>query len=307
MDLDKLRYIITVGEERSFSKASKKLFISQPALSQYISGVENEIGCPLFDRKNLPLSLTPAGEIFIKRSKEIINLKHNMIKEIEDLTKNFAGTLTLGISPFRNAYILPKFLPELKKEFPNVKIKVVEKHALELEKDLEKGVVDLIVTSLPLASREFEFIEFCREETFVVTPKDERFLSLAVDGEIGLEKLKNESFILPYERIKLRDEIDIIFYNNNFVPNIFLETWNQESTLSLVESGMGVGFASEMSLKLGKWHEDLYFFPVKNSRIIRTFAIIYRKGKKFNDIESKFVEILCKNFKNFNTASFEEI
>ncbi|MGL4404098.1 MAG: LysR family transcriptional regulator [Fusobacteriaceae bacterium] len=187
MDLDRLRYIITVGEERSFSKASKKLFISQPALSQYISGVENEMGCLLFDRKNIPLTLTPAGEIFIKRS-----------KEIEDLTKNFAGTLTFGISPFRNAYILPKFIPELKKIFPNVKIKVIEKHAMELEKDLEKGVVDLIVTSLPLTSKEFDFIPFCKEETFIVTPKDTRFLNLARDGEIRIDDLRDENFILTY-------------------------------------------------------------------------------------------------------------
>ena len=299
MDLDRLRYIITVGDERSFSKASKKLFISQPALSQYISAVENELGCTLFDRKSIPLTITPAGEIFIKRSKEIISLKHNMVKEIEDLTKNFAGTLTFGISPFRNAYILPKFIPELKGAFPNVKIKVIEKHAMELEKDLEKGVVDLIVTSLPLTSKEFDFIPFCKEETFIVTPKEERFLNLARDGEIGIPDLKDENFILPYERIKLRDEINILFYNNHLFPNIFLETWNQESTLSLVESGMGIGFASEMSLKLGKWHEDLYFFPIKNNRIIRTFAIVYRRGKKFNDIENKFVEILTKNFKDF--------
>ncbi len=74
MDLNKLNYIIVIAEEKSFSKATKKLFISQPALSQYLSTIENELNMKIFDRNKYPIKLTMAGEIFIKNAKKLEKL-----------------------------------------------------------------------------------------------------------------------------------------------------------------------------------------------------------------------------------------
>lgn len=139
MDLNKLNYIIVIAEEKSFSKAAKKLFISQPALSQYVSTIENELNMKIFDRNKYPIKLTVAGEVFIKNAKELLNLKAKMIRDINSSTKVFSGTLKIGISPFRSPYILPNILSQMKKLYPDIKLFIVEKYAKELEKLLEKG------------------------------------------------------------------------------------------------------------------------------------------------------------------------
>ena len=65
MDLKEFEYVLTINEERSFSKAAKKLFISQPSLSQYINRLESQLGVTIFDRNTIPLSLTFEGELYI--------------------------------------------------------------------------------------------------------------------------------------------------------------------------------------------------------------------------------------------------
>lgn len=294
MDLDKLNYFIVVAEEKSFSKAAKKLFITQPALSQYISNIENELNVKLFDRNKYPIKLTTAGEIFIRNIKEWINLKGKMIREINNVTKNFIGTLKIGISPFRSPYMLPMALSKMKKNYPNVKLIIFERHSKELEKMLEKGEIDIAILSLPLNSNNFSFIEFYKEETFIITPKDDYYLNLSENNIISIEKLKNESFILPNKKIKLRERIDLLFYNNNLSPTIFLEAETQESILSFIEYGLGIGFASEMSLNHKNWRKDLYCFSIKEEKMIRSFSVAFKFDRSLNDIEKKFVEFLME-------------
>lgn len=296
MDLDKLKYVITIGEERSFSKAAKKLFISQPALSQYVSNIENELGIKLFNRNEVPITLTTAGEIFIKRSKDILNLKRHMIRDINNISETYTGSLKIGISPFRSPYILPEILWKMKNSYPNVKVIIIEKYAKELEDLLDQGTIDLAIISLPLKNKEFIYTEFYEEETFVITPRNSKYLKLGKKGEISLESLKKERFILPYKENKLREKIESICYTYHFHPNIYLEIESQECILSLIESGLGIGFASSMSLNYKNWKEDLYAFSLKDEKILRKFAVVSKKDHPLNDLEKRFISLLKEIF-----------
>ena len=297
MDLNKLNYIIVIAEEKSFSKAAKKLFISQPALSQYVSTIEAELGIKIFDRNKYPITLTSSGKIFIKNAKELLNLKAKMIRDINSSTKVFSGTLKIGISPFRSPYILPNILSQMKKLYPNLKLFIVEKYAKELEKLLEKGDIDIAIMSLPFTSKNLSFKEFYDEETYIITPKTEYYSNLSENGEISLEKLKNEQFILPSKKIKAREKIDLLFYNNHLFPQIFLEAETQESILSFVNVGLGIGFASKMSLNHRDWKKDLNVFSIKEEKIFRKFAVVYRQDKILNEMELHLIDFIHKNIK----------
>ncbi|MGL4936044.1 MAG: LysR substrate-binding domain-containing protein [Cetobacterium sp.] len=298
MDLNKLGYLLVISEEKSFSKAAKKLFISQPSLSQYVSNLETELGIKIFDRNKYPITLTSSGEVFIKNIKEMLNLKGKMLREINNYSIKNLNSLKIGISPFRSPYILPLILPEIKKFYPNIKLIIIEKTAKELEKLLEKEEIDIALMSLPLTKKNLNFIKFYTEETFLITPKNDYYSTLSVKNEISLKNLKTESFILPSKGIKIREKINSLFYNNHFFPQIYLEIETQETILSLIKIGLGIGFTSNMSLIHKDWKNDFYIFSLKEENIIRDFAIVYKKNRLLNEVENTLVEILLKIFKS---------
>ncbi|MGL5190179.1 MAG: LysR substrate-binding domain-containing protein [Cetobacterium sp.] len=297
MDLNKLNYLLVISEEKSFSNAAKKLFISQPSLSQYVSNLENELGIKIFNRNKYPITLTSSGEVFIKNIKEMLNLKGKMLREINNFSIKNLNSLKIGISPFRSPYILPLIIPEMKKLYPDVKLIIIEKTAKELEKLLEKEEIDIALMSLPLAKKNLDFIKFYTEETFLITPKNDYYSNLSVNTKISLKDLKTESFILPSKGIKIREKINSLFYNNHFFPQIYLEIETQETILSLIKIGLGIGFTSNMSLIHKDWKDDFYIFSLEEEKIIRDFAIVYKKNRLLNEVENILIETLLKIFK----------
>ena len=149
MNSKKLKYIITIAELKSISKAANELFISQPSLSSILSNLEKELGVTLFNRSTSPLSLTYAGEKYIKIAKEILSLESNLKKELFDISNMKKGKLTVGIPSVRGTHVLPLILPKFKEKFPAMEIHLIEGDSNYLEECLFSGKVDLVLTSLP--------------------------------------------------------------------------------------------------------------------------------------------------------------
>lgn len=295
MDLDKFEYIICIAEEKSFTKAAQKLYISQPALSQYVSSIEDQFGIKIFDRKKKPLKLTIAGEVFIEGILEILNLKKGLHRDLENISKNGITSLSIGISVNRSPYFLPIFLPKLKDFFPNLKIKLVEKNSKDLELSLLNGHIDIALISLPLANKGLEYVKFFKEEILLITPREEKYENIKKQKIVKLDQFRDENFILLNSKQKLRNVIENLFLERNFYPNIFLETENQECVLSLVEKGLGIGFSSNLILTTGKWEKSLFSYSLVEKTLTREFVVAYRAKKKLNVVEEKIIEILQKN------------
>lgn len=86
IDEHEWKYVLQAASDGTFSAAAKKLFVSQPSLSQSIKKIEGEIGMPLFDRSQTPLQLTAAGEIYVRKAKEMQRIYHELVQETADLT-----------------------------------------------------------------------------------------------------------------------------------------------------------------------------------------------------------------------------
>lgn len=143
--INERQYIYTIYKERSFSKAAKKLYISQPALSAIVKKVEKKIGYQLFDRETIPLTVTKEGEYYIKCVENILEIENNMEKYFEDLGKLDSGNIVIGASSFFCAFILPKIIEKFKEKYPKVNIEVIEGNIKELKEELENNSIDLIL------------------------------------------------------------------------------------------------------------------------------------------------------------------
>lgn len=299
MDLNKFEYILCVAEEKSFTKAASKLYISQPALSQYVASLEEQLKVKLFDRSVTPLKLTLGGEIFIKKALEILQLKKELWRELHDISSNLVGNISIGISPNRSLYLLPYFFKELKDKFPNIKVEIIERNSKELEKGVLDGMIDIAIISLPLTSLELEYIKFFEEELFLISSKERDYSNKLKENIVAFELLKNENFILLKEKQKLRTLVEVIFLKNNFIPKIYLETESQECVLEMISLNMGIGFTSNMILNNSKWKEKFNKYLLKENNFKRDFAIVFKKGKKLNNVEKEFINIIQEKFKSF--------
>ena len=141
--LKNMEYVYTVYQEKSFSKAAKKLFISQPALSAAIKKVESKIQLPIFDRSSNPIQLTSAGKYYIKSIEKIIEIQRDMKAYFNAVADEKKGSINIGSAAFFCAHILPKLIQEFKDKYPNYNVNSLEINAAELINCLKSGVIDL--------------------------------------------------------------------------------------------------------------------------------------------------------------------
>ena len=137
-----LEYFLVAAEELNFTKAAKKLFISQQSLSNHISNMEKEFDVILFNRTT-PLTLTYAGQALKAKARQMLELRDETYRELSDIKDFSVGQLTLGLSHTRGRVILPEILPVFKERYPNIDLKLVEGNSSELADDLLHGNIDL--------------------------------------------------------------------------------------------------------------------------------------------------------------------
>lgn len=166
-----INYVLAVNEYKSFSKAAKSLYISQPALSATIKKLETELGCALFDRSCSPIRLTRDGEFYVKSAQQILGISNNMSEYFENLKSLEEGSLTIGTTTFYCCYSLPIHLNPFLSLHPGIKVDLLENAGnpglLQL---LKSGDADMV---LSINSSDFDGYErqfFAREHLILAVP-----------------------------------------------------------------------------------------------------------------------------------------
>ena len=123
MDVKYLNYILAIAKKKNMTRAAEELYVSQSSLSQYLAKLEQEIGTPLFFRSKGELSLTPAGELYVKAAKQVIEIQKNLYREISGLDQR--GHITVGVTSLFALKMLSEIIPEFKRQYPYVTIETV--------------------------------------------------------------------------------------------------------------------------------------------------------------------------------------
>lgn len=164
-------YVYTVYEEKSFSAAAKKLFMTQPALSAAVKKVEQELGLPIFDRSHSPLRLTDAGRAYIEATEKIFQIEKNLQRFVNDLAELESGNLVIGGTNFVTACFLPRLIKNFNEQHPNIHISVIESSSAELFAGLKQGTIDLVIDSGECNTKEFESLTFFTDRIMLAVPK----------------------------------------------------------------------------------------------------------------------------------------
>lgn len=146
MNSQQIKYILTVADCRSFSRAAARLFITQPSLSQYIRNAEQKLGFPVFDRSCSPVSLTPEGELFVEYARQIHSLENEFTQKLSELPhrRNDVLRVSSQISPLPQA--AQNAFAEYSSSVGQAQLVVDEHDADELLTHLKNGETDAVVT-----------------------------------------------------------------------------------------------------------------------------------------------------------------
>ena len=150
MNRKQLQYVIELSEDLNFSVVAERLGITQPALSKQILSLEKELDVKLFDRNNIPMTLTAAGEHFVAEAKKLIYREDQLVRSMEDYKSGKLGKLEIGISPFRSLYLIPNIVNKVKDKFPGVTVVLHEEGSDTLRKNAAEGKYDFAVVNLPV-------------------------------------------------------------------------------------------------------------------------------------------------------------
>lgn len=286
MDFHQFEYVMAVAEEKSFSRAAQKLFISQPSLSQYIMRLEQQLGIKLFDRTTNPLRLTYAGEKYIEASKNILNLNNQLEEQLADIADSNKGCIKIGVPIPTERYILPLILPEFYKRFPKIEIAIEEYSAIELEKMLIAGEVDFAIMHLPIQNKKIVYESLSDEKIFLVAPPKYQFEK---GQELDFRSLRNEKFILSKPGHRMRVVADKIFRQAEFKPDVIFEIRNLDAIYRFAAAGMGFAFVPENVISLLNTNQYKNCFLLND--IGFTLAIAYRQGEYLTKAASEFIRI----------------
>jgi DNA-binding transcriptional LysR family regulator len=292
--------MLKVAEERSFSKAAQKLYIAQPSLSQFIQKLEQQLGIELFDRSSTPLKLTYAGELYVETAKRILDLNDQLSQQMEDAANSKRGRLTIGLSPFRSAYVLPKVLPLFQERFPGIEIALIEGTSTELEELTLKGATDICIMALPIEDKLFSYEPILTEEILIVLPPN-HFLhnKFNIDfnnknhrPSLNLKLLSEEPFIMLKQNQKLRQIAANLCKQAGFKPKVVLESKSIETVHALAIAGIGITLIPDtLTWSLHKQTYQMYY-SIEELHARRTLVAAYRKGRYLSIAAREFIEIM---------------
>lgn len=248
LNCQNLSYFIAVADERNFTKAAEKLFISQQALSSHIAVIEKELDVTLFSRKP-SLKLTYAGQVFYRHAQKLLKDYSELYNELNDVKERKRGELTIGMSHTRGHLLLPKMLPIFMKEYPLIEIRVLEDNVEQLEQALIKKAIDFAIIHDTASNPDIVYTPLLPEKILLVVSS--QLLNRYENCQSIRKTLKETGKISCMEEIPFllnkkgnisREISNRIFQEENWKPNILLETENIETIGEMCINGIGAVF-----------------------------------------------------------------
>ena len=290
VDLELYRVFYVVAKNKHMTRASEELHISQPAISQSIKKLEDQLGGALFLRSNKGMELTEEGKMFyeyVKGALELITNAENEFTSFKDLSK---GEIKIGCSTTLTKLVLMDVLKEFHKDYPNININIINGLTKDLINDLKLGKLDLVIyneSNIKETNLNLEKIKEIKEG-FIYNP------DFFKDDITSFEDLNKYPLILQKEESNSRKLLDQIALNNSVKLIPKMEVVSQELIVEFTNIGLGIGFSiidlakrnfsNLKELSINKKIPNINIYLATNKSVSLTFAskvfIKYLKKQK---------------------------
>lgn len=278
--LKQLRYFLALVEINHFGQAAKSCFVSQPAFSIAIRELERLLNVQLVDRTNRSVTITGIGNEIAAQARLTVNSVESLVEMAHSSRSPLSSKLKLGVIPTIAPFLLPRLLPELRKQYPELQLFLVEDTTARVHQKLLDGELDLILIALPIALRGVQIETLFRDPFYLACRSHSKLIDPELYDIDRNDQLDQESILLLEDGHCLRDhalaacQIRDMNRVSRFAASSLL------TLIEMVDADMGITFLPEMaegSPLLKGTRVKTYPLPKKSCREI---GIVWRSGSR---------------------------
>ncbi|MGI6704514.1 MAG: LysR family transcriptional regulator [Clostridia bacterium] len=302
MQLREQECIIAIAECKSITSAAKQLYLTQPALSIFLSNLEKSLGAQLFDRSKNTLTLTKVGKLYVEKARQMLQLRNEFDCELARIVEQHYGSLCIGIQALRAPRLIPKLLIGFHDAYSNIGLSFEIGVTDELDSMLAERKVNLVLKNRSVIEPKIEYTPLREDTLLLVAPakRDIPFTPSTADDSYGIVDLNdfiNEHFFLNESSHCLRRNVNSLMQRHGLSFSCIKEVSRQESALHMAAFGYGLTFTLDSYLHLFSLPK-----PVKYYRVAQqTEPIYYDMVCHHNTFSPKFKNQLLKVLKNICT------
>nr|BFE61601.1 LysR substrate-binding domain-containing protein [Dactylosporangium thailandense] len=271
VQLQQLRYFVTVAEVRHFTRAAEQLGVSQPTLSKQIHTLESALGAPLFDRSRGGVALTTAGETLLPLARRVVADADSARDAVQEVVGLRRGRVRLGATPSLCTSLVPLVLREFHERYPDIELHVDEGGSQDLVAALVAHGLDLALIVEPARGIDpaLSTVPVLRESLVVAS------VAPLSAPRIALAELRDTPLVMFRTGYDLRDTTLEACRRAGFTPRYAVEGGEMDAVLAFVEAGLGVALVPSMALVN---RPLLHAAPLVAPGVHRTIALAQRRG-----------------------------
>jgi DNA-binding transcriptional LysR family regulator len=292
MDLWRLQVFCRVVELRSFSKAAKAVYLSQPTVSSHIKDLENHFECKLVDRLGREVIPTKAGSLLYDYATKIITLKQEAENALTEFQGKMRGHLTIGGSTIPAGYILPPLLGKFKEDYPKVVVTLIQGDTGGIIRDTLKGNVELGIVGAKAQEAQLVQKKIVDDEMFLIVPRKHR---LATRRSVTMDELVSEPFIMREPGSGTRKSMEQVMEKADHpvrTLNVVAEMGSTEAIRQGIKAGVGVSILSECAVREELNTGSLKKLKIQGLSFKRAFYLTVHRHRTQSPLCRTFIKFL---------------
>jgi DNA-binding transcriptional LysR family regulator len=289
MDLLQLEHFLAIVEERTFTRAAERVCRTQPAVSQSIKKLEEEVGAPLFARDVHEVSLTEAGRVLADYARRMVHLRDEALRQVTELKSLKAGTLAIAAHESAAVYLLPAPLRAYLQKFPDIKVGIYRSRLNEIPRQVMDREVDVGFVKDEPAFHELQWMEVHSDEMMCIASPNH---PLASRTDVRVRDLGTEQFVLHHLCAATAEAILRLFEQNTTRCRIVAELWSFENIKTFVQEEVGLAFVPGVTVRQELRDGTLVRVPLRELSIPRRTLMIYREQGYLSDSARELIKIV---------------
>jgi DNA-binding transcriptional LysR family regulator len=287
MDINQLEVLVAVAREKSFSRAADVLGRTQPAVSQAIRRLEEEIGERLFDRSSKDGSLTFAGKVLLEHARQMINLRQSAETALRELKDLHRGKVTISANEHTVFYLLP-LIEKFRELYPLVKVEVKRGVASRIPAEIMEREVELGVISFEPTDESTRSVPVMTDGLVLIVAPRHR---LAGRTSVSVKELGEEVFVAHNAPSPYRQKVLESFDKHKTRLNIGVELPSLEAIKRLVERGVGIALVPRLTAESEIASGRVRAVQVSELKLERQLNIIYRRNSDLSHAAKAFLKL----------------
>ncbi len=288
MDIHQLRVFSSVFKNRSFSKASLELHLTQPTISNHIKSLEDELECRLFDRLGRTIIPTKEAEILYGQSMEIIEKAYALKDALGALKKTVTGNLVIGASSIPGVYLMPRIMTEFRKQHPAISLQISIGDSGSIIDGISKHELLLGIVGAKLGNEQINYMPFVEDELIVVSAP-----SMTGKKSMALKEMISLPIVFREDGSGTRRETEKFLKNKGIVIedlNIAGIFGSTDAVKQAVKAGLGVSILSKFAVKDELENKLLEEIKLADTRMKRHFYVVTHKKRTLPRLYEIFLQ-----------------